>query len=143
MKIVIGSDHAGFELKEKVKTFLLDNGYQVLDKGCYSNERVDYSDFGHAVAESVLKEEDGRGIILCGSGIGISISANRHKGIRAANAWNAEIAKLSRQHNDANVLALPARFLSETEAFSIVSSFLSEAFEGGRHTDRIKKIELA
>jgi ribose 5-phosphate isomerase B len=142
MKIYIGSDHAGFELKEKVKHFLIDSKLEVVDKGCYSIERADYSDYGHLVADAVLAENNAVGIIICGSGVGISIAANRHKGIRAANAWNAEIAKLARQHNDANVLALPARFISETEAKEIVSVFLNEAFEGGRHLERIKKIDL-
>jgi ribose 5-phosphate isomerase B len=141
MKIYIGSDHAGFELKEKVKHFLMDSQQEVIDKGCYSLERVDYSDYGHLVAEAVVGN-DAIGIIICGSGVGISIAANRHKGVRAANAWNAEIAKLARQHNDANILALPARFISETEAKEIVSTFLNEKFEGGRHLDRIKKIDL-
>jgi ribose 5-phosphate isomerase B len=141
MKIYIGSDHAGFELKEKVKHFLINSKHEVIDKGCYSAERADYSDYGHLVAEAVLSD-NAIGVIICGSGVGISIAANRHKGIRAANAWNAEIAKLARQHNDANILALPARFISETEAKEIVSVFLNETFEGGRHLDRIKKIDL-
>ncbi len=141
MKIFIGSDHAGFELKEHLKSFLIELAYEVIDKGCYSSERADYSDYGHAVAEQVLKEE-AFGLIICGSGIGISIAANRHKGIRAANAWNEEIAALARQHNNANVLALPARFLTLEVAKLIVQSFLSTPFEGGRHLERINKIEL-
>jgi ribose 5-phosphate isomerase B len=142
MKIFIGSDHAGFELKEEVKSFLLLQHYEVIDKGCYSIERADYSDFGHLVAEAVVTNSDTLGIIICGSGVGISITANRHAGIRAANAWNSEIAKLARQHNDANVLALPARFINSDEAKQIVNAFLTSSFEGGRHLDRIKKIEL-
>jgi ribose 5-phosphate isomerase B len=142
MKICIGSDHAGFDLKEIVKAYLLLQQYEVIDKGCYSIERADYSDFGHLVAEAVVANNNTLGIIICGSGVGISITANRHAGVRAANAWNSEIAKLARQHNDANILALPARFISSEEAKQIVDVFLSASFEGGRHLDRIKKIEL-
>ncbi len=142
MKIFIGSDHAGFELKEEVKAFLLEQHYEVVDKGCYSIERADYSDFGHLVAEAVATNNETLGIIICGSGVGISIAANRHMGIRAANAWNSEIATLARQHNDANILALPARFINLAEAKQIVVAFLTASFEGGRHLDRIKKIEL-
>ncbi len=141
MKIFIGSDHAGFELKEQLKSFLIKADLEVVDKGCYSIDRADYSDYGHAVALEVI-ENKGIGLIICGSGVGISIAANRHKGIRAANAWNEEIAKLARQHNDANILALPARFLSVEAAQLIVQSFLSTPFEGGRHLERINKIEL-
>ena len=141
-KISIGSDHAGFELKEKLISYLKSKGYQVFDKGCFSSERADYPDFGHAVAISVTNGETGTGILMCGSGVGISISANRHKGIRAALCWNSEIAKLSRQHNDANVLVLPARFMEADEAYRCADVFLSEQFEGGRHQARIEKIEL-
>jgi ribose 5-phosphate isomerase B len=141
MKIFIGSDHAGFELKEKIRIFLAQTNFEIVDKGCYSAERADYSDYGHQVADAVASSAGTFGIIICGSGVGISIAANRHVGIRAANAWNTEIAKLARQHNDANILALPARFLDLNQAKEIVETFLSETFEGGRHLDRIKKID--
>jgi ribose 5-phosphate isomerase B len=141
-KISIGSDHAGFELKEKVKEHLKSKGFQVLDKGCFSPDRADYPDYGHAVALSVTHKESELGILLCGSGVGISISANKHKGIRAALCWNPEIAKLSRQHNDANVLVLPARFISAEAAFECADIFISEQFEGGRHQARVDKIEI-
>ncbi len=139
--IAIGCDHAGFELKEKIKTYLSNKSYTVNDKGCYSNERVDYPDFGHAVANEVLLKTVHSGILLCGSGNGIAMSANKHIGIRAAICWNEEIARLARQHNDANILVLPARFLSDDEAFKIIDAYLNEKFEGGRHLDRIHKID--
>ena len=139
--IPIGADHAGFELKEKVIDFLQKEGHTVIDKGTYSGERADYSDFAHAVAEIVQKDGTQPGILMCGSGNGIAISANRHKGVRAALCWNAEIAALARQHNNANILVLPARFISEEEAFKCVKTFLNTAFEGGRHQNRVEKIE--
>jgi ribose 5-phosphate isomerase B len=141
-KISIGSDHAGFELKEKLISYLKSNGHHVVDKGCFSAERADYPDFGHAVAVSVSNGETETGILMCGSGVGISISANRHKGIRAALCWNSEIAKLARQHNDANILVLPARFMEADEAYRCIDVFLSEKFEGGRHQARVEKIEI-
>lgn len=141
-KIVIGSDHAGFELKEEVIKYLESEKYEVLDKGCYSSERADYPDFGHSVANSILNNEADTGIIMCGSGNGINMSANRHKGIRAALCWQEDIAKLARQHNDANILTLPARYISKEEAFKCVKAFLNEKFEGGRHQQRIEKIDL-
>lgn len=140
--ISIGSDHAGFELKSEIIAYLKSLGVTVIDKGCFSPERVDYPDFGHAVALSVLKEESELGILMCGSGNGINMSANKHQGIRAALCWNSEIAVLARQHNDANVLVLPARYMGATEAFNCINAFLNEAFEGGRHQERIKKIDI-
>lgn len=140
MKIAIGSDHAGFELKEVLITYLKEKGVDVNDKGCYSAERADYPDFGHAVANSVLANEVNFGILMCGSGNGINMSANKHQGIRAALCWNSEISALARQHNDANILTLPARYISVEEAKKCVDAFLTEQFEGGRHADRIKKI---
>src|SRR5688572_5198673 len=125
-KIAIGSDHAGFELKESMISFLKKEGYQVIDKGCFSSERADYPDFGHAVANAVLEGESEMGIVMCGSGIGISISANRHKGIRAALCWSPEVTKLARQHNDANILVLPARFMDNKTAHECTKIFLSE-----------------
>ena len=142
IKIAIGSDHAGFELKQQLIDYLLNRGIETIDKGCYSLERADYPDYGHAVAISVLNKEAGFGILLCGSGNGINMSANKHKGIRAALCWNSEIALLARQHNDANILVLPARYIDLKEAFKCVDVFLSEKFEGGRHQARVDKIDI-
>ncbi|MGE0567922.1 MAG: ribose 5-phosphate isomerase B [Bacteroidia bacterium] len=141
MKIFIGSDHAGFELKEKIKTHLIALGIEVSDKGCFSEERADYPDFGHAVAIAVLENEKALGIVICGSGNGINMSVNKHKGIRGALCWNQEIAALAKQHNNANIIALPARYISEEEAKKCVDAFLNEKFEGGRHQSRIDKID--
>jgi ribose 5-phosphate isomerase B len=143
IKIPIGSDHAGFELKEKLIRYLVSNNYTVLDKGCYSLERADYPDYGHAVANAIMNGEAETGILMCGSGNGINMAANKHKGIRAALCWNEEIAQLARQHNDANILVLPARFITEAEAKKCVDVFLREKFEGGRHQARVDKIDSA
>lgn len=142
IKIAIGSDHAGFELKEQLVRYIKSLNNEVSDKGCYSTERADYPDYGHAVATAVLDKEVDFGVLMCGSGNGINMSANKHKGIRAALCWNSEIAKLARQHNDANVLVLPARYISQEEAQACVKVFLSEKFEGGRHQARIEKIDI-
>jgi ribose 5-phosphate isomerase B len=138
--IPIGADHAGFILKGKIIQFLESNGYQVQDFGCFSEESIDYPDFAHPVAEMVEQHKEMLGILICGSGNGINMTANKHKGIRSALCWNKEIAELARQHNDANIVALPARFISEEEALDIVDTFLGTAFEGGRHQRRIDKI---
>lgn len=143
MKIVIGADHAGFELKSKVIDYLKTNGHAVSDQGTFSEERADYPDFAHKVAESVLAAEADFGILMCGSGNGIAISANKHKGIRAALCWNSEIAALARQHNDANILVLPARYITVQEAFKCIDVFLAEKFEGGRHQARVNKIDIS
>ena len=140
MEIAIGSDHAGFELKEQVIAYLKSKNISVLDKGCYSAERADYPDHGHAVAKEVIDKKI-LGIVICGSGNGINMSVNKHKGIRGALCWNHEIAALARQHNDANIMALPARFMNIDEAKKCVDAFTSEKFEGGRHQDRVLKIE--
>jgi ribose 5-phosphate isomerase B len=140
MEIAIGSDHAGFELKEQVIAYLKSKSIVVLDKGTYSLERADYPDHGHAVAKEVLDKKI-FGIVICGSGNGINMSVNKHKGIRGALCWNSEIAALARQHNDANIMALPARFMTIEEAKKCVDSFVAEKFEGGRHQDRVLKIE--
>jgi ribose 5-phosphate isomerase B len=140
MEIAIGSDHAGFELKEQVIAYLKSKGLVVIDKGAYSLERADYPDHGHAVANEVLNKKI-FGIVICGSGNGINMSVNKHKGIRGALCWNSEIAALARQHNDANIMALPARYMSAEEAKKCVDAFLNEKFEGGRHQDRVLKIE--
>jgi ribose 5-phosphate isomerase B len=140
-KIAIGSDHAGFELKEVLISYLKTKNIEVVDKGCYSLERADYPDAAHAVATAVTNNEVTFGILMCGSGNGINMSANKHHGIRAALCWNSEISALARQHNDANILTLPARYISIDEAKRCVDAFLTEQFEGGRHADRIKKID--
>jgi ribose 5-phosphate isomerase B len=140
-KIAIGSDHAGFELKEVLISYLKTKNVEVVDKGCYSLERADYPDAAHAVATAVTNNEVSLGILMCGSGNGINMSANKHNGIRAALCWNSEISALARQHNDANILTLPARYISVEEAKKCVNAFLTEQFEGGRHADRIKKID--
>ena len=138
--IPIGADHAGFYLKGKIIEFLESKGYEVKDFGCFSEESIDYPDFAHPVAEMIEQNTGMLGILICGSGNGINMTANKHKGIRSALCWNTEIAALARQHNDANIVALPARFISEQEALEIVATFLGTAFEGGRHQRRIDKI---
>ena len=139
--LYIGSDHAGYSMKKCLMRLLEEEYYNFEDCGCFDASPVDYPDFAKAVVLKVLDKPMSLGILLCGSGIGVSITANRYKGIRAALCWNTEIAKLSRQHNDANILCLPARFLTEEEMKEIVNVFLNIEFEGGRHSDRIKKIE--
>lgn len=141
-KIVIGSDHAGFELKEELIKYLCDQDYDVVDKGTYSKERADYPDFAHAVANAIVTDDGEIGILICGSGNGIAMAANKHRGIRCALCWDKEIAKLARSHNNANVLALPARFISQDLAIEILDIFLSTEFEGGRHSGRVQKIGL-
>lgn len=140
MKIAIGSDHAGFILKQKLIKLLEHRGHQVLDLGCHSEDSIDYPDYAHPVADEVLNNRVDKGILICGSGNGISMTANKHQGIRCALCWNPEIASLARQHNDANILSLPARFISDEEAFEITDIFLSTSFEGGRHANRVAKI---
>ena len=138
MKIAIGADHAGFEYKEALQLFLKDATLK--DYGTYSAESVDYPDFAHPVAFAVENGEYDLGILICGSGNGIAITANKHQGIRAAICWNVELAELARKHNNANILCLPARFISIKEAQEITTAFLNTAFEGGRHANRIGKI---
>lgn len=140
-EIVIASDHAGFELKEYLKRALEKQGYQVSDKGTHSEESTDYPDYAHALANEVVSDEDSLGVLICGSANGVSMAANKHAGIRAAIAWNPELASLARTHNDANVLSLPARFVSLDEAEEILQAFLSAKFEGGRHARRVNKID--
>ena len=142
MTLAIGSDHAGYELKEQLLSYIKGLNIPISDKGCYSSERADYPDFGHAVATAVLANEVEFGILMCGSGNGINMSANKHKGIRAALCWNAEITALARQHNNANILVLPARYISLEEAKKCVDVFLNTPFEGGRHQSRIEKIDI-
>jgi ribose 5-phosphate isomerase B len=138
LKIAIGADHAGFEYKEMLKSFLSDN--QVTDFGTHSLDSVDYPDFAHPVASAVENNEADFGILVCGSAQGVAITANKHQGVRAAVAWLAEIAALSRQHNNANVICIPARFVSEELAKEMVTTFLNTPFEGGRHANRVNKI---
>ncbi len=142
ISISIGSDHARFELKKQIIDYLKNKSFIVIDKGCFSEERADYPDFAHHTAESVITKESEFGILMCGSGNGINMTANKHKGIRAALCWTSEIAAMARQHNDANVLVLPARYITISEALKCVDVFLSEKFEGGRHQERIEKIDL-
>lgn len=140
LPIAIGSDHAGFEYKEGVKNWLMQAGWEVSDKGTYSLDSVDYPDFAHPVAEMVATGKAGAGILICGSGNGVCITANKHQGIRAALCWNEELAALARQHNNANVLCMPARFVPVETAIKMTETFLSTAFEGGRHEKRVEKI---
>ncbi len=141
-KIAIASDHAGFELKEHLTGYLDSLGYEVFDFGCYSEESCDYPDTGHPLAEAVSRGEFARGIAACGSGVGISIVVNRHKGVRGALCWEPGIVSLSRRHNDANVLCLPGRFMDNDTARQCVEVFLDTEFEGGRHLTRVQKIEI-
>lgn len=140
MKIAIGCDHAGFELKGRIKSYLAEKGHEVEDFGCFSTESVDYPDFAHATCLSIENGQNERGILICGSGNGISMAANKHQGIRAALSWTPEIAQLARLHNDANIVSLPARFINEQTALSIVDVFFTTDFEGGRHQKRVDKI---
>lgn len=138
--IPIGCDHAGFELKQSIIKYLQSKGYEVIDKGCYSEESIDYADYAHPVALYVEGNPGVKGILLCGSGNGINMTANKHQGIRSALCWTTEIAKLAREHNDANILTLPARFITEQEALDMIDVFFNTEFEGGRHQRRIEKI---
>ena len=140
MKIAIGSDHAGFEVKEKIKEQLKGMDFEVVDFGTDSTGSVDYPDFGAAVGRAVSKGEADEGVIVCGSGIGICIAANKIDGIRAAQAWNEETARLSRRHNNANILSIGARVIPENEIPKIVNAWFDAEFEGGRHQDRLDKI---
>lgn len=138
--IAIGSDHAGYEMKSAIINWLEQNEISVVDFGSYSTESVDYPDYAHSVVGSIVDEENIIGILICGSGNGICMSANKWKNIRAALCWNKEIASLSRQHNNANVICLPARFISIDESIEILETFLDTEFEGGRHENRVNKI---
>ena len=139
-KIAIGGDHAGFEYKGKLAIRLLELGYEVKDFGPYVADSVDYPDFVHPLASALELGAFDFGIVICGSGNGVAITANKHQGIRAALCWNEELAALSRQHNNANVLAIPARFITYELAENMIEIFLSTQFEGGRHQNRINKI---
>jgi len=141
-KIAIASDHAGYLLKEKLISYLSREKHEIKDFGCFSTESVDYPDFGHPLANAVSTGDYDLGISICGSGNGINMTVNKHPGIRSALCWNEEISLLAREHNDANICALPARFISESEAYLIVKTFINTKFEGGRHKTRIDKISL-
>jgi ribose 5-phosphate isomerase B len=142
MKIGIANDHAGYPLKVKLLEYLDKKGISYINYGTNSPDPVDYSDYGHILAGAVEKKEVDMGISICGSGNGINITANKHQGIRSALCWNKEISHLARLHNDANICALPGRFISPDEAYEIVDEFLKTSFEGGRHAIRIAKIPL-
>lgn len=141
-KIAIVSDHAGYFLKEKILSYLIKEGQEVKDFGCSSEEAVDYPDYGHPLANAVSAGDYELGISICGTGNGINMVVNKHPGIRGALCWNEEISRLARAHNDANICALPGRFISESEADLIVRTFIDTTFEGGRHKRRIDKISL-
>lgn len=141
MKLAIGCDHAGYELKEYLKK-TLEGTYQFLDKGTDSLDSVDYPDYAHEVAKAVESKEVSFGILICGSANGVAITANKHPSIRAAIAWMPEIASLARQHNDANIVCIPARYVSEESGLDILKTFLAASFEGGRHQNRVNKINL-
>lgn len=140
MPVAIGCDHAGFDYKEEIIAKLKEKGIQVKDFGAYSKDSVDYPDFAHPVATSVEKGESGFGILLCGSANGVAITANKHQSIRAAICWNASVAELARKHNNANIICIPARFVSLNLAIDMVYKFMETEFEGGRHQKRVEKI---
>lgn len=143
MKIAIGCDHAGYEYKEGIKNLLKREGHHSIDKGTYGTESVDYPDFVHPVANLVEQKEVDFGILICGSGNGVAMAANKHQEIRAALCWKDALAALARQHNNANIICIPARFVSKRLAYKMVRTFLSEKFEGGRHQRRVSKISCS
>jgi ribose 5-phosphate isomerase B len=138
--VAIGCDHAGFEYKQSVIKWLQDKGYEVKDFGTHSLESVDYPDFAHPTASSVENGETAFGILICGSANGVNITANKHQGVRSALCWNNDVARLARQHNNANIIALPARFVALHYAIEMIENFMNTAFEGGRHENRVNKI---
>ena len=140
MKISIGSDHAGYDLKIKVINYLTENGIELIDFGCNSTESVDYPDHVHPTIHSLIDKETNLSILICGSGNGVCMTANKWRDIRAALCWTEEITQLARQHNNANVLCIPARFVSEEVGLNIVKTFIETEFEGGRHEKRVNKI---
>ena len=141
MKIAIGNDHAGVEVKRSIEKHLSEKGHTIINKGYDGKERVDYPDFIHPVSIAVKEKKVEIGIIICGSGNGAAMTANKHKGIRAAICWNEEIAELARQHNNANIISIPSRFLSEEKIIKTVDVFIKTRFEEGRHKRRIEKID--
>lgn len=142
MKIAIGCDHAGFPYKDAIKQLLENQGHKVQDFGTDSAESVDYPDFVHPVADAVEGKKVKLGVLICGSGNGVAITANKHQKIRAAICWNIELAALARQHNNANIVCIPARFISKRKALSVVDTFMASKFEGGRHARRVRKISV-
>lgn len=140
MRIAIGGDHAGYDLKEMIKHHLVSKSIEILDRGPFSDDSVDYPDFVHPVCQDVLAGTVELAILICGSGNGVAMTANKYQGIRCGLCWNSDIAALIRQHNNANILALPARFINESEAKNIIDKFLESSFEGGRHERRVNKI---
>ena len=138
--IAIGSDHAGYDYKEDLISFLEAKNLAFTDYGTHSKDSVDYPDFAHPVANAVEKKEASFGILICGSANGVAITANKHQGIRAAVCWGEELAELARKHNNANIICIPARFVSGEEAINMLSTFINTAFEGGRHANRVNKI---
>ena len=143
MKIAFASDHAGFILKQNIMQYIQQKGIETHDFGCYSQDSCDYPDFAHPLAQAVEKNEFDFGIVICSTGNGITMTANKHQKIRAALCWQPQLATLARQHNNANVLGLPANFILPNEAIKIVDAFLAADFEGGRHLRRVNKIPLA
>lgn len=141
MEILIASDHAGYDLKKQIELFFKDE-FTWIDFGTFSTKSVDYPDFIHPLAKAIEEDSSKKGVIICGSGNGVSMVANKYKNVRAALCWKTEIAVLARQHNDANILALPARFISQEDAYEIVNIFFSTPFEGGRHQLRVDKINI-
>lgn len=140
MPVAIGADHAGFEYKTLIAELLQTKGFQIKDFGAYSTDSVDYPDFAHPVANAVESGEAACGILICGSANGVAITANKHQGVRAAICWQSDLAKLAREHNNANIICIPARFVSTLLAEEMVNIFLETAFEGGRHQNRVQKI---
>lgn len=143
MKISIGCDHAGYDYKEAIKKTLEDHGHIICDHGPYSSDSVDYPEFAHPVAQHVADGVSDYGILICGSGNGVCMTANKHNHVRAALCWTTEIAQLAREHNNANIICVPARYTSMAQAIQMVSVFLTTAFEGGRHERRVGKIALS
>lgn len=139
-RIALGCDHAGYGYKEVIRNYLQTNGYSIEDFGTHSLDSVDYPDFVHPVAESIEQNKNDIGFLICGSANGVAITANKHQQVRAAIAWRDDVAALSRQHNNANVLCIPARFVSQEDALQFVDTFIHTDFEGGRHENRVRKI---
>ncbi len=140
-KIAIGSDHAGFDLKQVLVKYLDTIGFDVTDCGPDSSDRVDYPDYAHKVATLVGSNEVNYGVLICGSGNGVCMTANKHQGVRAGLAWDAELASLAKEHNNANIICLPARYITEEKGVEILKAYLDSNFEGGRHEQRVEKIE--
>ena len=143
IKIAVGCDHAGFDYKEAIKQFLEKNDYVVVDFGAFSKDSVDYPDYVHPLAESISSKQNDLGVLICGSANGVAITANKHQQVRAAIAWDNDIAALARRHNNANVLCLPARFITLDQALQFTQTFINTSFEEGRHAIRVKKISIS